>query len=503
MSQPAESGLSLRGLSRSVFRHKRKVAGFFIATMTLVTVTVLLLPRGYRSEAKLFVRLGRENVMLDPTTTLNQAPVVAVPQSRENEINSVIEILRSRPLLEQVVDRVGADAILGTGDLPENFGSKPVSTTPPAAESSRQRDRAVRVLGRKIEVDAVKKSNIIVITYDGPSPEIAQAVVSTLADLSLERHARLNRTPGAQKFLAEQAERLRTELTRSEVQLKDLQNRTDLFALAEQKQLIVARLGKLEEELAHTSAALAEAEAEVKQLSEARAGLPETQVTARTKGMPNEAADRMREQLYVLQLKELDLLGRHPANHPEVRLIREQVAAAKEIFEREQRGREQVTTGPGRLHEEAQLLLVRRQPAVAALRAKETHLKGQLECERLALRRLNENGLRVTALQREVDLQAARYRKYSENLEQARIDRALEEERISNINVVQPATFDAQPVKPRRMLLLAAGLLLALAGSLGLAWLADWWERSLERGAGILSAERLSRQDACPTNGLA
>lgn len=159
MSQPAESGLSLRGLSRSVFRHKRKVAGFFVATMTLVTVTVLLLPRGYRSEAKLFVRLGRENVMLDPTTTLNQAPVVAVPQSRENEINSVIEILRSRPLLEQVVDRVGADTVLGTGDLPADFGRKPA--TPPA-ESSRQRDRAVRVLGRKIEVDAVKKSNIIV-----------------------------------------------------------------------------------------------------------------------------------------------------------------------------------------------------------------------------------------------------------------------------------------------------------------------------------------------------
>ena len=42
---------------------------------------------------------------------------------------------------------------------------------------------------------------------------------------------------------------MRAELTRSEIQLKDLQNSTDLFALAEQKQLVVARLGKLRKHL--------------------------------------------------------------------------------------------------------------------------------------------------------------------------------------------------------------------------------------------------------------
>ena len=475
MSEAPGSDPLLRNVCRAVFRHKRKMALFFVAVMGLVAVGILLMPRAYRSQAKLFIRLGRENVILDPTTTLNQAPVVAVPQSRENEINSVIEILRSRLLLEEVVDRVGADAVLGTGGLLPDFGRTPQTAGP--AEPTEKRDRAVRKLNRKLEVDAVKKSNILVLTYDGPSPEIARAVVATLADLFLARHVQLNRTPGAQRFLTEQAERLRAELTRSEEQLKDLQNRTGLFSPGDQREMLVTRIGRLEDELAQTAASLVSTEAEVRLVRDSLARLPETQVSARTKGMPNEAADKMREQLYVLELKELDLLGRHPPNHPEVRLIHGQVAAAREILEREQRTREQVTTGPGRLHEEAQLTLVRREPAVVALRAKETLLKTQLEGERQALRCLNENGLRLTALQREVDLQAARYRKYSENLEQARIDRALEDERISNINVVQPATYDAKPVKPRTTLLLAAGFLLALTGSLGLAWLAERWDR--------------------------
>ena len=51
-------------------------------------------------------------------------------------------------------------------------------------------------------------------------------------------------------------------------------------------------------------------------------------------------------------------------------------------------------------------------------------------------------------LQRELALQDAKYRKYSENREQARIDQALETNKISNISVVQQATASTKPVRP-------------------------------------------------------
>lgn len=55
----------------------------FAVVMTIAAVVVIFMPRAYRSQAKLFVRLGRENAALDPTASFGQSPVVAVPASRK------------------------------------------------------------------------------------------------------------------------------------------------------------------------------------------------------------------------------------------------------------------------------------------------------------------------------------------------------------------------------------------------------------------------------------
>jgi uncharacterized protein involved in exopolysaccharide biosynthesis len=335
------------------------------------------------------------------------------------------------------------------------------------------------MLGKRIQVEPAKKSDIIQISYDGPTPEVAQAVVARLTDFYLDRHAHLSRTPAAYPFLAEQAERLHSQLTRTEEQLSALKNETGLIAPEGQRQALVARVGRLEDELLQAAAAATAAEAEVRALRERLAGLPQTHVTSLTRGYPNQAADLMRGQFYGLRLKEFELANRHPEGHPEVRQVRQQVAAAQELLNREEREREQVTTGPNRLYEEVQLALFRQLPLLASLRARADTLRQQLDRERAALRQLDRNQLRIARLERDLDLQTAHYRKYAENREQARIDQALERERITNISVVQPATYEAQPVSPRRLLNLALGVLLAITGSLGLALLAEHLDHSL------------------------
>ena len=103
----------LQNFVRIAFRQKRKMTQAALAVLVLAGLWTLVSSRAYRSQAKLFVRLGRENATLDPTATVGQAPVLSVQQSRENEINTAVEILKSRVLLEKVADAVGAGAILG------------------------------------------------------------------------------------------------------------------------------------------------------------------------------------------------------------------------------------------------------------------------------------------------------------------------------------------------------------------------------------------------------
>ena len=52
-------------------------------------------------------------------------------------------------------------------------------------EAKARRSRAVNLLSRRLQVEAVKKSNVIAITYEGATPELAQTVVARLVELGL------------------------------------------------------------------------------------------------------------------------------------------------------------------------------------------------------------------------------------------------------------------------------------------------------------------------------
>ena len=104
---------------------------------------------------------------------------------------------------------------------------------------------------------------------------------------------------------------------------------------------------------------------------------------------------------------------------------------------------------------------------MASLNARTRELRSQLSVARDELKIFNENELQVARLEREVEMLDGEYRKYSASLEQARIDQALEFERMSNINVAQEATCEAMPVSPRPKMNLLLGL-----GS-GFVW-SDW-----------------------------
>ena len=102
----------------------------------------------------------------------------------------------------------------------------------------------------------------------------------------------------------EQAAALKGQLARLEDKLRNLKNQTGLAAPAEQRQTLVAQIGRLEDEWKTTKAMLAAALAEGRELTTQLAGISETQPLSKDMGHPNVAADGMRQQLYALQLRE-------------------------------------------------------------------------------------------------------------------------------------------------------------------------------------------------------
>jgi uncharacterized protein involved in exopolysaccharide biosynthesis len=444
---------SPRDVMHVLFRHKRSVMLALLSGLVLAVLINAVASRVFESRARLLVRLGRESVTLDPTASTGH--VVNVTQTRESEINSEIEILRSRELAQGVMEAM-----------------------PVLLERYRAPEQALSALQESLEVEALKGTNIISLTYESSSPERAQAVLARLIDLYLDKHIAVHRTSGSYGFFLQETDRLRTQLREKEEQLRDLKNRAKIGSVEEQRRLMLGRMGSLQEEIQECQASLSGSRAKLISMQETLSSLPETLVTTETTGMPDTAVDGMRQKLYDLQLKEQELLSKYNEDSPPVRDIRRQVAEAKDLLASESQRRTQVTKGLSAPHQQVKADVSTERAYQSSLSAKIAALKTQLEGSRAEMTRLNAAEVNLAQLEREVETLRSTYRKYSDNLEQARIDQALENEKISNISVVQGATLEPDRVRPRTTLNLVLGLLFGIVMGLAFAFAGEYFDHT-------------------------
>src|SRR5262245_26229393 len=157
-----------------------------------------LAERLYRSEAKMFVRPGRESVTVDPIVTNGQA--VTMTDARESEINGIAEMLHSRALLEKVVDQLRAETILekepgskSLGDYLEPLDR--VNLNPAKVYSLR--DKAIRRMTKNLRILTSKKSSIVTVSYEARDPALAKDALENLLKIAQDEHSRVNQTRGS------------------------------------------------------------------------------------------------------------------------------------------------------------------------------------------------------------------------------------------------------------------------------------------------------------------
>jgi uncharacterized protein involved in exopolysaccharide biosynthesis/Mrp family chromosome partitioning ATPase len=511
---------SLQDISYVLLRHKRRVVTFSVVFFVIVALGTFLMPAVYRSDAKVLVGLGRENVTLDPTATTGR--VVDVERSRQSEINSEIEILKSRDLAGMVVDSIGAGVLMQQDDMTDRTspssnqtvldeirsikrklsavveGPSEASRPKNISSTLRERDEAIHTLMQNLMISGSKESNVISISYEAHNPKLAQEVINKLIQLYLDKHINVHRTVGSYEFFIQQTERLRNALSQTARDLRDLKNKTGTVSVEEQRRIILNWIAALQQEMEQTDASVAASRAKVGMMRERLAALPETLIKEKVSGFPNQAADRMRERLYELQLKEQDLLSKFTENSLPVQEIRRQIQEAKALLLKEERTRTQVTQGVNTSFQQLQFALLTEDATLSSLEAKAQVLREQHSRAQGELRDLNDNEVHVTQLQREMNIQEELYRKNAESLEQARIGHALEKDKISNINVVEPATYPVKPIRPSKRLNLALGFFLGILGGIALAFITEYADHSIKTSEDVATKLQLQTLATVP-----
>ena len=195
-------------------------------------------------------------------------------------------------------------------------------------------------------------------------------MVATLISAYLEKHLAVNRTPGSYGFFKEQTEKTSAELADTEARLAELKNQTGLASVEEQRKLILDRAGAIQREVEQTNADYQGSQAKIALLRAQLKQLPERVVTENTSGIPNLAADGMRQKLYDLQMKKQDLLSKYTEKNFLVQETQRQINEAAGLLKKEATSRTQTTQGLNAAHQQTKLALVMEEANYASLQSK-------------------------------------------------------------------------------------------------------------------------------------
>jgi uncharacterized protein involved in exopolysaccharide biosynthesis len=483
---------------------------FFLASMALVVFVLLIIPRAYESEGKFIVLLGRGTVSLDPTATTGKN--VNIQETRDSEINSVADILESRALMEQVVDAIGVDPLLESKFVFRNWIKLPEFELPsfsgglaeeesaqvdasegqPSLKELKRRERAITRLANNLKVKPTKKAATISVSCRANSPGLARSIVQHLMSSYQVLHIKAHHTAGSYPFFEEQFRLHQHAMSDVQNELRDFKNQIGIVSIEGERASLQRQIDRVAVEMLQTEVDLASATERSRKLQEQHDALDARIVSSRMTGAANEGADLMRDRLFSLEMREKELLARFHETHPDVRSVRESIAKAKDVLADHPYERSEITTSVNPTKLDIQGRLLSALADVHAIRARRSSLDGQKGELLVKLEALNRNEAQSELLKKRLEIASINFRTYAEKMEEARINQALDAERISNVNVFQEPTYVVKAVSPKRMLILAASFVVVSIVSVGLALLLNSWNQT------IRTAEELSKTVEVP-----
>jgi len=166
----------------------------------------------------------------------------------------------------------------------------------------------------------------------------------------------------------------------------------------------------------------------------------------------------------------------------------QQVRDAEKVMANQSVERFETTDNLNPVYQQLDFELKQQQSVVAGQEARLARLEQQKRIILADLRTVNGHEVRFDQLERKVQIARTNYFRYAGNFEQARVDSALEEEKVSNLSIVQKATLQEKPASPNKLVVALASLLLATGGTVVLVLMSELMTSNLRTEEEIESA---------------
>jgi uncharacterized protein involved in exopolysaccharide biosynthesis len=428
----------------------------------------------YEASSSILIR-GRMYPQDLLTSQPRQQPPWTVLLNPKEEVNSEIEIIRSRPVLERVVKELKLDTPRDVPDPGFWGGFRQLLRAGPRAvkwlltqagvfsQPTEQEafEAAVERLRKQLRIDPSADSQIVWIGYRDPDPEMASRVVNAVTEEYRRQHLAINLNRDESSFYAEQVTQVEGELKTLQDQLVDFKSKEGIVSFTEQSTALLKKTQALDVSRTNIQTEIISKRSKVDKIRDLQHSRPDLLIP-----LPEIAQDAqiqdLENKLVNLQYQLKTLRQRYTAES------RQNKVALQQLSEITAQIRQQVNQFLDREIAELRKLEAEEQALTQTIQSIETELKA------LPAKAVELENLEQQVKYKQETLEVLR-KKYQESLVAQATDSRLE-----NAKVVSLAAVPLKPTTPNIPLNLALGLVFALVVSFGAAFLVDYWDDSLK-----------------------
>ncbi|MGH9649749.1 MAG: GumC family protein, partial [Terriglobales bacterium] len=369
-------------------------------------------------------------------------------------IDTQVRVLQSDTLAQEVIRKLQLDKSPSfAGDLANPQKDPEASSEPPMSQAERD-EIMIGIFRGSLGVNAIPNSRIVEIRFNSPDPDLAARVTNTLAQSYIEQNfkTKFESTMQTSEWLSRQLADLQLKVETTQEKLVRYQQEHGILGVDEKQNIITAKLDELNRELT-----AAEADRIQKEARHRLASSGEADLVARAEA--NTLLDKLRSQEADLRTQYSQVTTQFGPSYPRVVELRNQLTQIE-----------------GAIKDEIRKIAGRIESDYRGAMQREGMLGEALEKQKTLANKLNENAIQYNILKRDVETSRNLYEGLLQKLKEASVTAGL---RSSNVRIVDAArvpTVPSEPNIPRNILL---GLLMGLAGGIGLAFVREFLDNTV------------------------
>ncbi len=457
MEQPKDGNSSLQDLLITFKEHRRGMLVVFLVTVVLVALWTFLQTPLYQVDSRVMVKYGREYIYRPVDLLLKGDVQPMLTFNRDEIINTEIEIFQSSELISEVIRALGLDRlypkIANGGDDPD-----------------KKLARSVEKFKKNLEVNHIKGSGVIKVSFQHPDPDIAVKVVSTLENLFRKRHLEVFKSPRI-SFLEKQLSIYKDKLIKARDKFEQFKQKNHIVSLEEEKRLLLQEYSRLHTLLVQGKGRVAQLQQKIASLERQLHSIPQNVTLFNQNNI-----DSAKAQLLSLELQEKDLLQRYTPNSRPVKNIKEKIRLTKEYLAKATRSlTPNQRKGKNYVYQEIQRALVEARADYQGQIADNKALESQLSEIQTRLKNLSEKETVLDILKQSVEVNEASYKNFVKRLEETRILDAMDNQKMVSVAIIERPMKPVKPAKPKKAINLMVGIILGAALSFCYALFYDYF----------------------------